>query len=98
LLQEGRSAECEAYLHGILARYPHSTGAPRLNDVLARAFRAQGKVREARETFRKAAAGAREPRFVADFAEALVEEGTLDEALAGFDRALQLSPSHPRAR
>src|SRR5256885_10526472 len=97
LLQEGKSAEAEAYVRGILARYPHSTGAPRLNDVLGQALRAQGKVREARDSFRKAATSAREARFTADLAEALVDEGSFTEAIASFDRALQMLPSHPRA-
>jgi tetratricopeptide (TPR) repeat protein len=98
LLQEGKAAECETYLRGILARYPHSSGAPRLNDALGHALRAQGKVREGREAFRKASAAAREPRFAADLGEALLEDGNEVEALAAFDRALQQNPSHPRAR
>jgi tetratricopeptide (TPR) repeat protein len=98
LLQESKSAEAEAYVRGILARYPHSTGAPRLNDVLGQALRAQGKVRDARESFRKAAAGGREARFGVDLAEALADEGSFTEAIAAFDRALQSSPSHPRAQ
>src|SRR5438067_1246604 len=89
LLQEGKSGEAETYLRGILARYPHSTGAPRLNDALGQALRAQGKIREARDSFRKAAAGAREARFTVDLAEALADEGSFTEAIAGFDRALQ---------
>ena len=32
------------------------------------------------------------------FAEMLVEEGSLSDAATGFDRALQLSASHPRAQ
>jgi tetratricopeptide (TPR) repeat protein len=98
LLQEGKSAEAETYVRSLLARYPHSTGAPRLNDVLGRALRAEGRVREARDSFRKAAGGAREARFTVDLAEALVDEGNFSEAVGAFDRALQLSPSHPRAR
>jgi len=98
LLQEGRSAEAETYVRALLARYPHSTGAARLNDVLGRALRAQGKLREARDSFRKAATGAREARFTVDFAEALVEEGSFSEAISSFDRALQMSPAHPRAQ
>jgi len=98
LLQDGKSAEAEAYVRALLARYPHSTGAPRLNDVLGRALRAQGKLREARESFRKAAGGAREARFTVDFAEALVEDGNFSEAISSFDRALQISPSHPGAQ
>jgi tetratricopeptide (TPR) repeat protein len=98
LLQEGKAPESEMYLRGVLSRYPHSTGVPRLTDVLARALRAQGKVREARDAFRKAAGSSREPRFATDLAEALLEEGSLGEAVAGFDRALQVNPSHSRAR
>ena len=98
LLQEGKSAEAETYVRALLARYPHSTGAPRLNDVLGHALRAQGKVREARDSFRKAAGGAREASFTSDLAEALIDEGSFPEAIAAFDRALQMSPSHPRAQ
>jgi len=98
LLQEGNGAEAESYVRALLARYPHSTGAPRLNDVLGHALRAQGRVREAREAFRKASGGAREARFTVDLAEALIDEGSFTEAIAAFDRALQVSPSHPRAQ
>ena len=98
LLQEGKSSEAEAYVRGLLARYPHSTATPRLNDALGHALRAQGKLREARDSFRKAATGAREARYTVDLAEALVEEGSFSEAISSFDRALQMSPSHPRAQ
>src|SRR5438067_2175564 len=84
LLQEGKSAEAETYVRALLARYPHSTGAPRLNDVLGHALRAQGKVREARDSFRKAAGGAREARFTSDLAEALIDEGSFPEAIAAY--------------
>ncbi|MFL5275044.1 MAG: tetratricopeptide repeat protein [Myxococcales bacterium] len=98
LLQDGKAPECETYVRGVLSRYPRSTGAPRLNDVLGRALRAQGKLREARDAFRKANATAREARFASDLAEMLLEEGSFSDAATGFDRALQFSPSHPRAQ
>jgi predicted Zn-dependent protease len=99
LLREGKAAECEQYVRALLAKYPSSSAAPRGWDVLGRAQRAQGKLAEARESFRKSAeADAQRARASADYGEALLESGDAAGAVAAFDRALHASPDHPRAR
>jgi tetratricopeptide (TPR) repeat protein len=99
LLADGNAPECERYVRGLLAKYPTSSAAPRGWDILGRALRAQGKLDEARESFRKAAdADAQKARPSADYGEALLESGDAAGAIAAFDRTLQASPDHPRAR
>jgi tetratricopeptide (TPR) repeat protein len=99
LLVDGKAAESEQYVRALLAKYPTSSAAPRGWDVLGRAQRAQGKLDEARESFHKAAdADAQKARASADYGELLLESGDAAGAVSAFDRALQASPDHPRAR
>jgi tetratricopeptide (TPR) repeat protein len=99
LLQQGKARECEQYVSALLDRYPLSHEPARGYDLLGRAQRAQGKLREARTSFKKAAeADSRQPRPAADYGEALLEAGSAADAIAAFDRALQANPEHPRAR
>jgi hypothetical protein len=98
LLQEGHAAEAEAYARGLLQKYPAMSSVPRFHDLLGRAQRAQGKVADARASFRRAQeADWRQPRFIADYAEALLEEGDAAAALAAFDRALKANGDHLRS-
>jgi hypothetical protein len=98
LLQQGRAAEAEAYARSLLQKYPAMSSVPRFHDLLGRAQRAQGKVADARLSFRRAQeADWRQPRFIADYAEALLEDGDATAALAAFDRALQANGDHLRS-
>jgi predicted Zn-dependent protease len=98
MLQAGKAAEAEAYARALLQKYPASPGVPRFHDLLGRAQRAQGKLAEARLSFRRAQeADWRQPRSVADYAEALLEDGDAAGALAAFDRALQANSEHIRS-
>src|SRR5207253_5802739 len=72
---------------------------PRLVDALGRAQRASGKLADARSSFKKAQdADWRSPRFVTDYAEALLEDGNALEAAQAFDRALQANSDHSRSQ
>lgn len=96
LLLGGRAGEAEQYLLNLLARYG---AVPKLVDALGRAQRASGKLQDARQSFKKAQdAEWRSPRFVADYAQALLEEGASAEAAATFDRALQANSDHLRSQ
>ena len=98
LLQEGRGAEAEAYARSLLQRYPGMPSVPRFHDMLGRAQRAQGQVLDARASFRRAQeADWRQPRFIADYAEALLEDGDAGAAFTAFDRALRANPDHLRS-
>ena len=98
LLQAGQAAEAEAYARSLLQKYPALPAVPRFHDLLGRAERALGKLAEARASFRRAQeADWRQPRFIADYAEALLEEGDAAGALATFDRALQANSEHIRS-
>ena len=98
LLQAGKAAEAEAYARSLLQKYPAMTAVPRFLDLLGRAQRALGKVAEARASFRRAQeADWRQPRFIADYADALLEDGDATGALAAFDRALQANSEHIRS-
>ena len=96
LIASGKSGEAESYLAALLAKYG---AVPRLIDVLGRAQRASGKLAEARQSFKKAQdADWRSPRYVADYAQALLEDDNALEALQAFDRALQANSDHTRAQ
>jgi tetratricopeptide (TPR) repeat protein len=96
LIGAGKAGEAETYLLALLERYG---AVPRLVDALGRAQRASGKLGEARANFRKAQdADWRAPRFVADYAQALLEDGNPLEAAQAFDRALQANSDHSRSQ
>jgi tetratricopeptide (TPR) repeat protein len=98
MLQAGQAAEAEAYARGLLEKYPALPAVPRFHDLLGRAQRAQGKLAEAKMSFKRAQdADWRQPRFVADYAEALLDDGDAASAAAAFDRALQANPAHLRS-
>jgi len=98
LLQAGKAAEAEAYARSLLEKYPALPAVPRFHDLLGRALRAQGKPAEARASFKRAQdADWRQPRYVADYAEALLDDGDASGAAAAFDRALQANPGHLRS-
>jgi len=95
LIQQGKAADAETGLLAILARFGV---VPRAVDALGLAKRAQGKLVEARMNFKKAQdADWRAPRKVANYANALLEDGSGAEALAAFDRALQANSEHLRS-
>ena len=97
LIQDGHAAEAEPYLMAVSEKYGRSS--PILTDGLGRAQRASGKLPEARASFKKAQdADWRSPRFVADYAQALLEEGAATEALTACERALQANSDHVRAQ
>jgi tetratricopeptide (TPR) repeat protein len=92
----GKAGEAEGYLLGLLDKYG---AVPRLVDALGRAQRASGKLLAARANFRKAQdADWRSPRYVADYAQALLEDGSPLEAAQAFERALQANSDHARAQ
>ncbi len=96
LIAAGKAGEAEAWLTTLLAKYG---AVPRLVDVLGRAQRASGKLAEARQSFKKAQdADWRSPRYVADYAQALLEDGNALEAGQAFDRALQANSDHTRSQ
>jgi tetratricopeptide (TPR) repeat protein len=96
LVAAGRAAEGEIYLLALLQKYG---AVPRLVDALGRAQRASGKLAEARVNFKKGQdADWRSPRFVADYAQALLEDGNALEASQAFDRALQANSDHTRSQ
>lgn len=96
LIAAGKAGEAEAYLLSLLDKYGV---VPRLVDALGRAQRASGKLVDARANFRKAQdADWRAPRYVADYAQALLEDGNPLEAAQAFDRALQANSDHSRAQ
>ena len=98
MLQQGHAAEAEAYARGLLQKYPAMPSVPQFHDLVGRAQRAQGKLADARASFRRAQeADWRQPRFVADYAEVLLEEGDAAAALAAFDRALKANGDHLRS-
>src|SRR2546423_5061888 len=99
MLQAGKAAEAEAYARTLLDKYPALPAVPRFHDLLGRAQRAQGKLAEARASFKRAQdADWRQPRFVADYAEVLLDEGDAAGAAAAFDRALQAHSGHIRSQ
>ena len=99
LLQQGKAAEAEVYVRSLLEKYPSAPAVPRFHDLLGRAQRAQGKLQEAKASFKRAQEGDwRQPRFAADHGEALLEDGNPADAIAAFDRALQANPEHLRAQ
>jgi len=99
LLQAGKVAEAEAYARSLLEKYPALPAVPRFHDLLGRALRAQGKLAEAKASFKRAQdADWRQPRFVADYAEALLDDGDAAAAAAAFDRALQAHSGHLRSQ
>ncbi|MCA1828212.1 MAG: hypothetical protein LC689_14890 [Myxococcales bacterium] len=96
LIGAGKAPEAETYLLALLEKFG---AVPRLIDALGHAQRATGKLVEARANFRKAQdADWRSPRFVADYAQALLEDGNALEAAQAFDRALQANSDHSRAQ
>ena len=96
LIQTGRAAEADAYVLSLLQRFGN---VPRLADVLGRAQRATGKLAESRVNFKKAQdSDWRQPRFVSDYATALLEDGNPSEAAAAYDRALQANSDHTRSQ
>ena len=96
MISSGRSGDAEAYLTALLEKYG---AVPRLVDVLGRAQRASGKLEAARQSFKKAQdADWRSPRYLADYAQALLEDGSALEAAQAFDRALQANSDHTRAQ
>jgi tetratricopeptide (TPR) repeat protein len=96
LLAAGKAGEAEGYLLGLLGKYG---AVPRLVDALGRAQRASGKLPDARANFRRAQdADWRSPRYVADYAQALLEDGSPLEAAQAFERALQANSDHDRSQ
>ena len=96
LIAAGKAGDAEAYLLALLDRYG---AVPRLIDVLGRAQRAKGSLADARANFKKAQdADWRSPRYVADYAQALLEDGSALEAAQAFERALQANSDHSRAQ
>ncbi|MBS2023656.1 MAG: hypothetical protein JST92_14730 [Deltaproteobacteria bacterium] len=96
LVQQGKASEAETYLLSMLARYG---SRPRMLDALGIAQRASGKLTEAKASFKKAQdSDWRAPRKVANYAQALHEDGLYAEALASWDRALQASSEHLRSQ
>ena len=99
MLQAGKAAEAEAYAREQLDKYPALPAVPRFHNLLGRAQRAQGKLAEARASFKRAQdADWRQPRFLADYAEVLLDEGDAAAATAAFDRALQAHSGHIRSQ
>ena len=99
LLRAGKTKEAEAYARALLEKYPALPAVPRFHDLLGRAQRAQGKLAEAKASFKRAQdADWRQPRFVADYAEVLLDEGDAASAAAAFDRALQAHSGHLRSQ
>ena len=99
MLQAGKAAQAEAYARTLLAEYPALPAVPRFHDLLGRAQRAQGKLAEAKASFKRAQdADWRQPRFLADYAEVLLDEGDAAAAAAAFDRALQTHSGHIRSQ
>ena len=99
MLQAGKAAEAEAYARALLEKYPALPAVPRFHDLLGRAQRAQGKLAEAKASFKRAQdADWRQPRYVADYAEVLLDEGDAANATAAFDRALQAHSGHLRSQ
>ena len=97
LIDEGRAGEAEPYLATVAQKYGKSSAL--LTDALGRAQRASGKLPEARASFKKAQdLDWRSARFVADYAQALLEEGAATEALAAAERALQANAGHVRTQ
>ncbi len=95
LVQQGKAADAETGLLAVLAKFGV---VPRAIDALGVAKRAQGKLVEARMSFKRAQdADWRAPRKVANYATALLEDGNGTDALAAFDRALQANSEHPRS-
>jgi len=96
LIAQGKAGEAETYLLALLTKYG---SVPRLMDALGRAQRASGKPVEARASFKKAQdADWRAPRFIADYAQSLYEDGNALEAAQAFDRALQANSDHSRSQ
>ena len=96
MISAGKAGEAEAYLTSLLEKYG---AVPRLVDALGRAQRASGKLAAARQSFKKAQeADWRSPRYLADYAQALLEDGNALEAAQAFDRALQANSDHTRAQ
>ncbi|HEX9577084.1 MAG TPA: hypothetical protein VF993_04980 [Myxococcales bacterium] len=96
MIARNKAAEAETYLLALLQRFG---AVPRLVDALGRAQRHSGKLLEARASFKKAQdADWRSPRFIADYAEALLEDGGALEASQAFDRALQANSDHSRSQ
>jgi predicted Zn-dependent protease len=99
MLQAGKAVETEAYARTLLDKYPALPAVPRFHDLLGRAQRAEGKLAEAKASFKRAQdADWRQPRFVADYAEVLLDEGDAAGAVAAFDRALQAHSGHIRSQ
>ncbi|MFL5310462.1 MAG: hypothetical protein ACJ79H_08440 [Myxococcales bacterium] len=99
MLQAGKAAEAEAYARTLLDKYPALPAVPRFHDLLGRAQRGQGKLADAKASFKRAQdADWRQPRFVADYAEVLLAEGDAAGAAAAFDRALQAHSGHIRSQ
>jgi tetratricopeptide (TPR) repeat protein len=96
LVAQGKAGEAESYVLALLQKFG---AVPRLIDALGRAQRASGKLGEARGNFKKAQdTDWRSPRFVADYAQALIEDGNALEASQAFDRALQANSDHSRSQ
>ena len=96
MIARNKAAESETYLLALLQRFG---AVPRLVDALGRAQRHSGKLLEARASFKKAQdADWRSPGFIADYAEALLEDGGALEASQAFDRALQANSDHSRSQ
>ena len=96
LIAQGKAGEAETYVLALLQRFG---AVPRLIDSLGRAQRASGKLAEARGNFKKAQdTDWRSPRFVADYAQALLEDGNALESSQAFDRALQANSDHSRSQ
>ena len=96
LILLGRAGEAGQSAMTLLSRYG---AVPRLVDTLGRAQRASGKLLDSRTSFKKAQdAEWRSPRYLADYAQALLEDGNNAEAAAAFDRALQANSAHLRSQ
>ena len=93
MVHEGKAAEAEKEMVSVLQ---HATGA-QLWNALARAQRAQGKLEEARNAFKKANDMEwRNPRLAADYADVFYDSGDTVNALNYYGKALEANSDHIR--
>ena len=93
MISEGKAAEAEKEMVSVLQR---ATGA-QLWNALAKAQRAQGKVEEARNGFKKANDMEwRNPRLAADYADSFYDSGDTLNAFNYYGKALEANSDHLR--
>ena len=95
-IAEGKPAEAEAYGEELRKR---GASSPKLWYGLAEAFRAQGNMDLERQSFQQATDKAwKNPRFFAAYAEALIDEGLIDQAIEVANKGIADNPDHIQAR